>query len=160
MIVQSAMSGTHGQVAMPARILAVGATWAVVSLILLISWLAISVGLLKIAPWAISFGKKLAPVHILLLVLSLAVSLVFVAPETKKMAEQQFEAQRQSQNSKNPPPPAVAKGFAVGMAYGGPIIGFLIGMILPTTMLIALGRPSVKIALDKTLAAAGGYPPA
>ena len=160
-IMQSAMSGQPGAVKMSPMMNGIGATMAVISLIIAITWLAVSIGLLKVAPWAISLGKKLALIHILILVLSLVVSLVVVAPETKRAAEQAFNEQQARQGSSgNSPPPGFAKGFAAGMAYGGPLIGFVIGLILPVTMLIALGRPSVQAALAANAGGAtGGYSP-
>lgn len=158
LIVQTATSAQQS-VKLPPLVMAVSVVSIVLSTILGITWLAVSIGLLKMAPWAVAWGRKLALIHIGLLVLTLAVSLILVAPETKKMAEAQFEEQQRRQGSNGtPPPPGLAKGFAAGMAYGGPLIGFVIGMILPTTMLIALNRPSVKAAMGSD-ATTGGYAP-
>jgi hypothetical protein len=157
--VQVAMKGKPGQVDVPPTIAGVSAIIAVVFLILAMVWLAVSIGLLKIAPWAISLARKLAVLHIVLLVAYLAVSLVFLAPETKRLTEEQLEAQQDSQGSgANQPPLGFAKGVAAGAAYGGPVLGFLFGLILPLTMIIALSRPSVK-AIGGPAAPVGGYTP-
>lgn len=144
----SGASSSTTPVPLPGWMMAVGAIAAVAFLVIAIVWLVVSIGLLKIAGWALSLATKLAPLHIVLLVLWLGVNLILIAPESKKALEEQFQQQQQS-SQRTPPPPGFAKGFAVGAAYAGPVLSFVLAMILPVTMLICLSRPTAKAAFGQ-----------
>ncbi len=108
------------------------------------AWIIGSVNLLRVAPWSRRFALRLAKVNLLYI----AASLVFgfaIAPQTKAAMEQQMAANtnRDSQSVN------MGKGFSTAMAYGGPVIGAVVGSILPGLMLIFLSQSNAIAAFKE-----------
>lgn len=133
---------------------------AAVFLLLAIVWMIVSIFLLKAALWAISAGRKLAIVHILLLV-GYVVGSFALASDARKLYREQIDEQQRSQPASAQPMPAGMMDAMVNIAtYGAPIIAALLGLVVPITMLIALSRPSVKsLEAASSNQFTGGYTP-
>ena len=137
------LAGQAQQMEMPKSVTIASVAIALVGFILAIAWLAISIGLLKLAPWSRGAALKLAMVHIVFCIVALVVNVTVVAPETKKATEQALAQQQTS-----PSAPKLGSGFAAGAAYGGAAVAVVWGLIIPATMLIALRGASARVAFE------------
>jgi hypothetical protein len=131
--------------------------FALLSMLLFVAWIVICVGLLTMSGWARSAGLTLATAHVLILLVTTGVHLGLIAQHLRPALEVAIEREqaRQAEASGNttttgpttlPDLVSYNSAMATGLAYGLPVIGLVLGLILPVMMLIVLTRPSVKAA--------------